>query len=142
MNQELRDQIRNVDLTQLEEQFKGAEYRHLVQQHIRKIGSQLELAILGAVEALTDEEKVAIEGLAEIYNEAGYQQDFWRRDCSEVFQEICSNYFDVMSKHNLPSEDKIAFNLFQIITMNFAIQARDQKALRKFIGIKKNWLLR
>ena len=142
MNHQLRNEIRDVDLKQLEEQFRGAEYRELIQQHLRKTGAQLELALSAAIEALTEEEQAMAEGLIDVFNAAGHQQEFWLRDCSDVFRGICDSYFDLMKKHGLKGEDRIAFNLFQIVTMNLTLQARDQKALRKFIGIRKSWLCR
>ena len=142
MNNQLRNEIRDVDLNQLEEQFRGAEYRELIQQHLRKTGARLELAISASIEAMTEEEQAMAEGLVDVFKTAGNQQEFWLRDCSEVFRGICDSYFDLMKKRDLKGEDKIAFNLFQIVTMNLALKARDQKALRKFIGIRKSWICR
>ncbi len=142
MNPEIRAQIREVDLNQLQEQFKGAEYRKLVQQHLRKVGPLLELALSAAVEALTVEERKVAEGLLDEYNHRGYQQDFWRRDCANILKDICNEFEQAISHAGLTTDERIKFNIFQIITMNFALQARDQKGLREFAGIRKNWLFR
>lgn len=138
----MRDQIRDVNLNQLQEQFKGAKYRKLVQEHIRKVGPRLELALSTAVEALTEEERTVGEGLIDEYNHKGYQQAFWQRDCDSVLKDICTEFSELISQAGASTDDKIMFNMFQIITMNFALQARDQKALREFAGIRKSWLFR
>ncbi len=40
----------------------------------------------------------------------------------------------------LRGEDaELAFNIFQIATLNFAISAFQKPAQRKFMGIKKGW---
>jgi len=142
MNPKIRAQIREVDINQLQEQFKGAEYRKIVQQHLRKVGPRLELALSAAVEALTVEERKVAEGLIDEYNHRGYQQDFWRRDCADILKDICNEFAQAMSHVGSNTDERIMFNMFQIITMNFALQARNHKGLRAFAGIRKNWLFR
>ncbi|HCO96666.1 MAG TPA: hypothetical protein DIU00_22465 [Phycisphaerales bacterium] len=142
MNPEMRAQIRDVDLGQIQEQFRGAEYRKLVQQHLRKVGVLLELALSGAGEALTDQERNVAEVLIDEYNRMGYNSAFWHRDLGDVFQEICNRFAELMSQVGTTADDKVKFNVFQIITMNFALQARDQKELRKFAGIRRSLLFR
>lgn len=142
MNPELRAKIRDVDLDQLQKQFRGAEYRKLIQQHIRKIGARLELSLEAAVMSLTEEERNVAEILIDEYNAKGYQQDFWRLDCADVLKDVCNKFTKAMSHKGLSTDERIMFNIFQIITMNLALQARDQKELRKYAGIRKNWLFR
>ena len=142
MDPELRAMIRDVDLDQLAEQFKGSEYRKLVEQHLRRVGSKLELAIGAAISACTNTERQVSEGLIDYYNQKGYEQDFWQRDCAEVLQEVYACFEERMSQTGVPADEKGKFNMFQIITMNFALQARDQRWLRKFAGIRKSLLFR
>ena len=142
MDPELRAMIRDVDLAQLAEQFKGSQYRKLVEQHLRQVGSKLELAIGAAISACTNTERQVGEGLIDEYNQMGNDQSLWQRDCAEVLQEVYACFEERMSQAGVPADEKGKFNMFQIITMNFALQTRDQRRFRKFAGIRKSLLLR
>jgi hypothetical protein len=142
MNPELRVKLRDVDLGQVEERLKGTEYRKLVQQHLRKIGAGLELALSAAIEALTDQERQAGEGLIDEYNKKGCEQDFWGRDCASVLKDILSEFSERLSQEGLTAGDKILFNMFEIITLNFALHAHRDKELRKFMSVRMNWMFR
>ena len=142
MDQKFRQDIRKVNLNKLSEQFRGTQYRKLVEKHMREIGARLDLASVGSVEAFTDLERSAAEVLIDDYNSMGYNQLFWVRDTSEVFEEVCDRSRALLAQFQAPCEDKILFNMFQLVTMNLAVQARDQKELRKFAGIKRSTLIR
>lgn len=75
-------------------------------------------------------------------NKKGYEQSFWRRDTTDVFAEICNRSRELLSQRGAACEDKILFNMFQIVTMNLAAQARDQKELRRFAGIRRSLFFR
>ena len=142
MDPPIRATIRDVDLVKLSEQFRGSEYRQLVQQHVRKMSTMLESAITAATQACTDSERGVAERLIDKYNHMGYDQSFWHRDTADVLNEICSCFDMLMSDTGARVDNKGKFNIFQLITMNFALQARDQKALRKFAGIRKSFIFR
>ena len=72
----------------------------------------------------------------------GNDQSLWQRDCAEMLQEVCTRFEERMSQAGVPADDKGKFNMFQIITMNFTLQARDQRGLRKFACIRKSLLFR
>jgi len=142
LEQFFRDNIRDVDINKLCEQYRGAEYRKLVEQHIRKLGDKLEMAITAAIQACTDTERKVGEYLIDEYNQKGYEKSFWRRDCADVLMDICNQFEQLMSEYGERVEEKGKFNMFNLITMNLAAQARDQKVLRKFAGIRISLLFR
>lgn len=135
----LKQALADVALCQ---QFQGTQYRKLVERHVRKLGGQLELSMLASVKAGSELERRVAEAMVDEYNSMGYEQSFWRRDCREVFEEICTRFAERMAEGGGQADDPGKFNMFQLITMNFAYQAREQKALRKFAGIRKGVLLR
>ena len=133
-----RDQVDNIVLSQIKERFKGTKYNELVQEHVRKTEKeQLEMAIRGCVLALSDIEQEVAEILIDRYNERGYDWSFWRRDTAEILDEICAAFTSLLAERSCSAEDRIQFNLFQLITLNFAQMATEQKDLRKFAGIRK-----
>lgn len=138
MNQKFRDAIREVNLIQLMDQFRGTQYRMLVQKQMRELSIRLEIALAAGIDACTESEKKAGEILLDEYNKKGYEQSFWRRDTTDVFAEICNRSRELLSQFGAACEDKILFNMFQIVTMNLAAQVRDQKELRRFAGIRRS----
>lgn len=140
--QTLKQAFPDVNLPALRQQLEGAEYRKLVQRHLRKLGRQLGLSMVASVNGSTELERHVAEALIDEYNTMGYDQWFWRRDCGEVFEEICTRFEEGMTKEGGEADDSGKFNMFQLITMNFAYMAREQKTLRKFAGIRKGLLLR
>lgn len=142
LDETLRQSFTGVDLTRLRTQFPGGQYRHLVQRHMRKLGRKLELSITAAVLASSDLERRVSERLVDEFNTMGYDQAFWRRDCGEVLQHICERFEEEMHAAGGEADDTSKFIIIQLITLNFASMARDQKALRQFAGIRKGWLCR
>ena len=138
MNQKIRDGLTEVVYEQLRKQFSGAKYKSLIKEHIRKTGSRLQPAISSCIEALNDEERDVAEKMIDIFNQMGAEKRFWQRDCGKIFEQIWCMFFVTMSERGKQGDNKIAFNIFQLITMNFAIHASQSKELRKVMGIRKN----
>ncbi|NHZ85490.1 MAG: hypothetical protein GWP19_06375 [Planctomycetia bacterium] len=138
MNKKIRDQIANVDLESLKEQFQGAEYSDLVQQQLRKLGSRITQAHAACLAAFTQEEWDVLNEIAKEYvTIKALDINFWKKDCSKVFFEICDQFKKRLKKNNITLDDKIIFNAFQAVTLNFARIANSNKKFRKFTGIKK-----
>ncbi len=138
-----RENVGEVNLEQLARQFTGAKYNKLVQQHIRKLGyDAIKKAVYASVLALDETEKKAAEVLIDEYNELGYNHDFWRADCAKVFSQTCERFSQLLVAENHPVEDKMKFNAFQLVTLNFAQMLLEQKAARKFAGIRKSLFFR
>lgn len=138
MNQEIRDALIEVDFDVLREQFTGGKYKNLVKEHISKTGLRLKDAISSCIEALNHDERDVAEYMIDIFNQMGAEKRFWQRDCGKIFEQIWCLFFVTMSERGKQGENKIAFNIFQLITMNFAIHASQSRELRKIMGIRKN----
>ena len=138
-----RQNVKEVNLEQLAKQFTGAKYNKLVQQHIRKLGyDTVKKALYASMLALNETEKEAAEVLIDEYNELGYNRNFWRSDCAEVFSQICERFSQLLVARNQAVEDKMKFNAFQLVTLNFAQMLLEQKAGRKFAGIRRSLFFR
>lgn len=137
-----RAALREVDLAQLRSRLCGAEYRELVQEHMRRLGHELEPAILGCVLALTDAELGLADVVIHSCNVCACERSFWRRDCGQVLTDICSAFERMMLEAGLTASEGAKFAVFQLATMNFALAARESKQLRKFAGIRKGFLTR
>ena len=143
-NHELfRKNIREVDLERLQGQFRGARYNRLVQRHIRTLGYEMIVnAVRGCVEALDEDEAEAACRLIDEYNLLGYDKAFWRRDCAQVLVDICRRFAELLRRLGREAEDKIKFDVFQLVTLNFAQMALKQPALRKHAGIRRSFFRR
>lgn len=142
MNQSVRDAIRNVELPALRRQFSGARYSTLIQEHVRKLGDGIATSHAACLSAFTEVEWSVINQMTPEYQEKATEKSFWRRDCGEVFQEICSRFGELMREKGHATDDRITFNAFQALTINFARQAHESKELRIFAGIRKSFLFR
>jgi hypothetical protein len=129
--------------------FAARPYRELVQYHIRRqTKAQLLMAANGEVELLPTEFKPFAEQFIDLLNERILKnQTFWRGAvCQEAVDTIVSlanEHFGMMlvvpvdPKVMSDVEQELAFGIFQIATLTFAYNAADQKAVRRFIGIRK-----
>lgn len=136
------ESLEDVNLEQLEQQFRGAPYSRLVQHHLRRLDKKLEGALTACVQAFSGKEGQVAERLVDEYNGEGSEADFWSRDSADLFLEICQRFSDGMESHGIAATDSAKSNMFQVITMSFALMARDQKAFRRFAGIKKGLFFR
>jgi len=136
-----RSQIHDVDLSKLKDRFRGTRYKDLIQEHVRKTGyEKIVMAIRGHVLAFDPQEAEVSGLLIDEYNERGYERDFWRRDTAEVLEEICEKFKRLLEERGCSANEKIQFNQFQLVTLNFAQMALEQKELRRFMGIRKGVL--
>ena len=117
--------------------LRGKQYRRLVEAHLRKLGKNLPGSIAAAVVLFTPEERRAAEAIIDNFNAKGYDQAFWSSDAGDVLESISHKLDDALSPAT--ADEAALFNLFQLVTMNFAWMAHEQKELRKFIGIKIGW---
>ena len=138
MNREIRDALSDPDYDQLRKQFRGTKYSKLVQEHVRKSESFIQDAIAGCIDAMNSEERDLAVHMIDLYNCSAMDQSFWRRDCSVVFEQIWLQFFVQMSARGRKAENKMAFNIFQLITLNFAIHALGSKELIRQMGLRRS----
>jgi len=71
------------------------------------------------------------------WNSKAYNAGFWAENCAEVFTEIINDASAVLLNADIKPDDEVLFNIFQLVTLNFALAASLQPNMRKFAGIKK-----
>ena len=138
----LKDSFSDVDLDELRQGFAGQEYRQLIQEHMRKLGNRLELSMQASIQAMLEAEKEVAELMIDEINLEAHDAAFWRNDCAQTFDRIAARYSVYMDARDQSPEPADIFNVFQLITMNLAATARDNKALRVHAGIRKGLLFR
>lgn len=123
-------------------------YRGLIQYHIRRQSTQQLLhAGIGERELLPEQHRGAVLVYIDAVNGAvGYDREFWATaTCGEamrVILRIADSSFELAGQicpgDPLASADQnLAFQLFQIPTLNFAYSASQDRRQRKFMGIRK-----
>jgi hypothetical protein len=138
-----RNSIAANSIDQLKLQFQGRKYKDLLQAHIKKMGLvELEMAILGSIAAFNSEEKEIAKTTIEEYLQIGKNKEFWHKGCDAILLEVCTKFRRLLSQNNYEPEDKVQFNMFQLLTMFFASMALQSKALRKHMGIRRNIFFR
>lgn len=142
MREPFGDLYEDVDVEQLKRGLEGSEYRFLVQTHVRRGKKALLGAIAAGAEMFTDEERSVAEDTIDRFNGMAYEKEFWRRDCGEVFSDVCAAFEVAMDTRGLQTDDATRFHIFQAVTVNFAWSAINQKAMRKFAGIRKGLFFR
>ena len=122
--------VNNID--QLKIQFQGKKYKDLLQAHASKMGLvKLEMAILGTIASFNPEEKKIARIILEEYIQIGKNNEFWCKGCDVVLSEICTEFKRLLSQNNYEPEDKIQFEMFQLITMYFASIILQDKVYKK-----------
>lgn len=134
--------IRDVYLGRLDGRFRDADYSKLVEYYLRKLGPNLESTLASAVSRLSKEERPVADLLIDEYDQICYRQDFWQLNGVEAVKDICGKFAEEMAAVGLDVGEENMYNVFEVITLNFALQARDKRELRDFAGIRKNWLFR
>jgi hypothetical protein len=123
--------IRGISINRMIADLTGKTYGQFVQAHLRKLGAQLPAGIAASVALCTSEERAASEAIIDGYNAKGYDAAFWASDAGEILTSVSCDLNDALFPDS--ADEAGVFNLFQLITQNFALMAREQKAFNDFI---------
>jgi len=129
-----------MDLEQLQQQFAGAKFGKLVLHHHRKQNLKTTVAaMMATIAELPESAKPSVESWIDEIAIYGKDENFWRRDCGEVFYEICEKARCKLEKLGVTPTDEDVFSMFQVVLLNFAYglhQHPQSKAfVQKAIGI-------
>ena len=128
--------MQSINLPDLRAQFAGTRLRELVQHHLRRQSQRRRIDGLQAtINLLPEVARGVAKGFIDRWNAHVYDQEFWERDTSEVFDDIIADARTVLRPLDLETDDEAAFNLFNIVVMNYAYSAYDQPKMREFMGI-------
>lgn len=156
----------SINLPELSARFAGTRFSELVQHHLEGSQQERILALHQTTILLSEVARGVAEGSIDRWNARAYDRDFWRRepaevaqrvvnefierwnaqvyvsgfwqrDTSEVFDDIVADARTALRPLGLETDDDAAFNLFNIIVMNYAFKAYNEPNLREFMGISR-----
>ncbi|MGD9368825.1 MAG: hypothetical protein PVH87_24190 [Desulfobacteraceae bacterium] len=129
--------MEQINLSDFRAKIKGSRFFELINHHLRKQSqSKRILGLKGTIALLPENAQGLAEGFIDRWNSHIYDRDFWQRDTSDVFDEIIADARNVLRPLGLETHDEAAFNLFNIIVLNYAYSAYDQPKMQEFMGIK------
>ena len=126
-------------------------YRELIQHHLRDQSTQqMQAGMAGTIELLPEAAREHVtEYIDAVNGRIGYDHNFWMHaDVKTAFGFIIQEAIKTLNVGQWLSAEKdayqsenheLAFNLFQIPTLNFAYSAWMDKRQRKFMGIRKGF---
>jgi len=89
----------------------------------------------GIIEMLPKPARLVVEGFIDQWNARAYDPIFWQSDTALVFDEIITDARRVLSPTGLSADDEAAFNMFNIVVLNYAYSAYDEPKMRQFMRI-------
>ena len=123
-----------MDIQALAEQFRGRRFGELILHHHKKQDLPTIIAALqGTLADLPDQARARSEQWIDEIAPLGAREEFWQRDCGEAFLDICQrarSFLEALGTR--PTNDDL-FNMFQIITLNFAYGAHQHPQSKAFI---------
>ncbi|WP_165797295.1 hypothetical protein [Solimonas fluminis] len=125
-----------INLTELRNQFSGKRFCELIQHHLARQNQRERVAGLqGTIAILPEAVRGLSEGFIDRWNGRVYNQDFWQQDTADVFDEIIADARRLLGPLGFATDDEAAFNLFNIVVLNYAYSAHDQPKMREFMTI-------
>ncbi|HUU15870.1 MAG TPA: hypothetical protein VMW72_01870 [Sedimentisphaerales bacterium] len=138
-----RDSIGDVKLEDLRLGFEGIEYRRFIKEHFHMMScDELLMGIAGKFAAFNPIEREAAKTVLKLYDQYALDGNFWLADTSKVLYDMSKSFEEILKAKNCQVEDKMKFNLFQLISSNLAVIALHDKELRKIAHIRKSWFIR
>jgi len=123
-----------LNLSDVRTGFVGRPFSQLVLFHLKRQNQEQRIAGLrGTIEVLPPEIKKSVEAFIDRWNSRAYDTQFWKNDTARTFDEILSDIKVFFSNEQDQLDDETQFNLFNIITLNFAYSAYDQPKMQDFI---------
>ena len=129
--------MRAIDIPKLRSTFKGTQFRELITHHLRRQSMhERTKAIQGTIGMLPERCRDIAEGFVDRWNKRIHERAFWERDTSDVFDEIIADARATLRPLGCDQDDEAAFNLFNIVVMNYAYNADVHPEMRAMLGIR------
>jgi hypothetical protein len=123
-----------MDINSLSQQFTGRKFGELVLNHYKNQDlRRIVEALQGTIEELPESARPSVESWIDEIAPLGTDSSFWRRDCGEVFLEICEQARQKLSIYTVQVNDEQLLNMFNIIVLNFAYGAHKHQGTKSFI---------
>lgn len=123
-----------MDINSLSQQFTGRKFGELVLYHYNKQEFETIItALLGTIEELPESVIPHVDSWIDEINSFGAEPSFWKKDCGEVFIDICNRARQKLQSLSVCATEDQIFNMFNIIVLNFAYNAHKSPETKAFI---------
>ena len=127
-----------VNLLELRAGYKGSPFSQLIEHHLNRQNQDKRIQSCNGHKAmLSDEAGELAEDFIDRWNLRAHDQSFWQTDAASILDEITQDAKNILSEKDLPIDDEILLNFFNIVVLNYASSAYDQPKMREFMGIPR-----
>lgn len=136
--------VRTVSFGEFREKVRGTSYRELIEYHLRRHpAEEVQEALREVLRVLPEEGNEVAAELASSWSERLGEEDLWDRDCADVAEEITREARELLEVRGAPADQDVLFDLFEVVTLNYARAAHEHEVVRRTVGIRRRgWLTR
>lgn len=129
--------VRSVSLRDFRDAMSGRQYRDLLRFHVRSHGeAELEAALTEVFGALPPGGRGAARELAERWDERMRETDLWEEQGDAAVDRICGEAADLLRERGQQPADDRLFDLFEVVTLRFALGALRSPEIRRVMGVR------
>lgn len=131
--------LRPINLREMEQGFRGRAYSTLVEHHVKRTSSEdILISINGTKSLLSADARPVVEQMvAHTVDALSSNPQYFQSDCGGVFQATVESARRELREAGVPADDETVFNVFHLITLNFAFMASVSPSSRGVMGIQK-----
>ncbi len=134
--------VRSVSLRDFREAMADRQYRDLLEFHVRSHGErQLEAALAELVGSLPAEARNTAEHLADRWDQRMETTELWAEAGDAAVDRICGEAANLLRERDAEPADDLLFDLFEVVTLRFALGAARSGDLRRVMGIRRRGFL-
>jgi len=117
---------REINIEQLKIDYQGKPFRDLIKCHLKrhKNAGFYHAAVQGIVTMLPQNSENMASNFIDLWLPITYEPDFWGRDAAQVFSLITDDARAILQREGLPTDDETVFNMFQLVVLTYACNAR------------------
>lgn len=134
--------VRSVSLRDFRDAMADRQYRDLLEFHVRSHGErQLEAALAELLGSLPADARDAAERLADRWDRRMESTELWVEDGDAAVDRICGEAADLLRERDTDPADDLLFDLFEVVTLRFALGAARSGDIRRVMGIRRRGFL-
>lgn len=134
--------VRSVSLRDFRDAMADREYRDLLEFHVRSHGErQLEAALAELLGSLPADARDVAERLADRWDRRMETTQLWAEDGDAAVDRICGEAADLLRERETEPADDLLFDLFEVITLRFALGAARSGEVRRVMDIRRQGFL-
>lgn len=134
--------VRSVSLRDFRDAMADRQYRDLLEFHLRSHGErQLEAALAELLGSLPSEARDAAEELADRWDRRMEATELWGEEGDAAVDRICGEAAELLRERDADPADDLLFDLFEVVTLRFALGATRSGDIRRVMGIRRRGFL-